>query len=523
MPRKQRKVQRMNKITGLALAAAAALTVVPAALAGSDAGSVYVAPMVQGVWLDDGRNADDGAGFAFAVGRAISEKWNIELGLHGSSHDATAGRKLKFQAVDVAVQRLFYRDAPVNPYITVGVGQLQTRFPGLRDNEIMLKYGVGVLADIAKNTDKGTNLQLRGEILGRRVDFGNDTAVDYLVGVGLAYSWGGKVARKAPLDSDGDGVPDDMDKCPGTPPGTPVDANGCELDSDGDGVVDSKDKCPGTPRGTKVDEVGCPVDGDADGDGVKDSKDQCPGTPAGAKVNDVGCEIGEIILRGVVFDTGSDVLKPQSLLILDSVATGLAKQPGTKVEIRGHTDDVGSEALNMDLSRRRAEAVKAYLVGKGLRAEDLTTVGLGEMQHIASNDTAENREQNRRVTLQFLETSRLPPGEELVLRGVTFRTGSAQLTPADRLIVDSVVAYVQSRPSYSIQVRGHTDDRGSDEANQRLSEARAKAVADYLVSKGVDAARLSSIGLGETEHVAPNDTEAGRAQNRRVTLKFTGR
>lgn len=127
------------------------------------------------------------------------------------------------------------------------------------------------------------------------------------------------------------------------------------------------------------------------------------------------------------------------------------------------------------------------------------------------------------MTLQFLEVSRLPPGEELTLRGVTFRSGSAQLTPADKLIVDSVVGYVQSRPSYAIEVQGFTDDRGSDELNQKLSEARAKAVADYLVSKGVDAARVTSAGYGETKPVAANDTDAGRAQNRRVTLKFTGR
>lgn len=513
----------MNKYLGLTLAACSALLAGQSALAGQDVGSSYIAPQIQGVWLDDGRAADDGAGFSLALGRVLSEKWNFELGLGGSSHDAANGRKLSLQGVDLGVQRVFYRSEPVNPYLTFGIGRLETRIPGTRDADFYLKYGVGVMADLAKNLDKGTNLQVRGEVFGRRADGQRGDLVDYLVGVGLQYSWGGAIAPKAPLDSDGDGVPDDMDKCPGTPAGTPVDANGCELDSDGDGVVDSKDKCPGTPRGTKVDADGCPIDGDADGDGVKDSKDQCPGTPAGSKVNDVGCEIGEIILRGVVFETGKDTLKPQSRLILDSVATGAAARPGTKIEIRGHTDDVGSEALNMDLSRRRAEAVKAYLVGKGLRAEDLTTVGLGEMRHLVPNDTPQDREQNRRVTLQFLEVSRLPPGEELTLRGVTFRTGSAQLTPSDRLIIDSVVGYVQSRPTYAIEVRGHTDDRGDDAANLKLSEARAKAVAEYLASKGVDAGRISAVGLGETSHIASNDTEAGRSQNRRVTLKFTGK
>ncbi|MFO1455216.1 MAG: OmpA family protein [Steroidobacteraceae bacterium] len=125
--------------------------------------------------------------------------------------------------------------------------------------------------------------------------------------------------------------------------------------------------------------------------------------------------------------------------------------------------------------------------------------------------------------MQFLEVSRLPPAEELTLRGITFRSGSATLTPADKLIVDSVVGYVQSRPSYAIQVQGHTDDRGSDELNQKLSESRAKAVADYLVSKGVDGARLSSAGFGESRPIAANETDAGRAQNRRVTLKFSAR
>lgn len=514
----------MTKTFGMALAACAVLVASGAARAGSDVGSLYVAPQVQGVWLDDARKADDGAGFALAFGGVVSEKWNVEIGLFGSGHDAANDARLKFQGFNLSALRVFYRDARVNPYLTAGIGRLESRVAGVRDGDYFIKYGAGVMADIAKNLDKGTNLQLRGEIAGRRADTsGAPDPVDYLVGLGLQYSWGGTPPPKPVTDSDGDGVPDDMDKCPGTPAGAKVDANGCELDSDGDGVVDSRDKCPGTPAGTKVDADGCPVDGDADGDGVKDSKDQCPGTPAGAKVNDVGCEIGEIILRGVVFDTGSDVLKPQSQLILDSVAGGLSKQPGTKVEIRGHTDDVGSEALNMDLSKRRAEAVKAYLAGKGVRSEDMTTVGLGEMQHIAPNDTPEDREQNRRVTLQFLEVSRLPPGEELTLRGVTFRSGSAQLTPADKLIVDSVVGYVQSRPSYAIEVQGYTDDRGSDELNQKLSEARAKAVADYLVSKGVDAARVTSAGYGETKPVAANDTDAGRAQNRRVTLKFTGR
>ncbi|HIO92528.1 MAG TPA: hypothetical protein EYG68_06755, partial [Leucothrix mucor] len=95
-------------------------------------------------------------------------------------------------------------------------------------------------------------------------------------------------AQGCPADTDGDGVTDSKDQCPGTASGTAVGADGCEKDNDKDGVVDSKDQCPTTPAGTKVGETGC--EGDADKDGVVDSKDQCPTTPAGTKVGDTGCE-----------------------------------------------------------------------------------------------------------------------------------------------------------------------------------------------------------------------------------------
>jgi len=95
-----------------------------------------------------------------------------------------------------------------------------------------------------------------------------------------------KVAEK---DSDGDGVPDKIDKCPNTPAYATVDANGCPFDTDGDGVPDYHDKCPNTPKDVKVDSVGCPID--SDGDHVPDYLDKCPNTPKGAKVDAVGCPV----------------------------------------------------------------------------------------------------------------------------------------------------------------------------------------------------------------------------------------
>lgn len=230
-------------------------------------------------------------------------------------------------------------------------------------------------------------------------------------------------------DSDRDGVPDDVDKCPGTPVGTPVDANGCPrvVDSDGDGVPDAQDQCPGTPAGVKVDARGCPLKGgrDSDGDGVPDSRDLCPGTPAGVAVDDHGCPLpssaggqedhgagaaarlgsgarGEaVVLKGVNFQSGSAKLTPDSYAALDDVAAALQDNPDLKVEIAGHTDASGSAQLNRRLSRQRAEAVRSYLIGKGVKPDRLTAVGYGSSAPVASNDTEEGKRANRRVELRI--------------------------------------------------------------------------------------------------------------------------
>ncbi len=157
-----------------------------------------------------------------------------------------------------------------------------------------------------------------------------------------------------PQDDDGDGVTNDIDKCPGTPAGAKVDASGCELDSDGDGVGDSRDQCPNTPAGAKVDEKGCEFD--SDGDGVVDSADKCPDTPKGDRVDAVGCSFKEEIkLPGVVFESGKADLKPESLPVLEGAIATLKRYPEIKVEVAGHTDSRGSDAFNLDLSARRAE------------------------------------------------------------------------------------------------------------------------------------------------------------------------
>ncbi len=205
-----------------------------------------------------------------------------------------------------------------------------------------------------------------------------------------------------PKDADKDGVVDSADRCPNTPAGTPVDANGCPRDSDGDGVIDGADRCPNTPAGTKVDQFGCAPD--SDGDGVVDTADRCPGTAAGTKVDRVGCaelfvEGQPLILKGVNFETGKTTLLPESQTVLDTVAFSLMNNPDVRVEIGGHTDNVGSNASNQRLSQGRADAVKAYLVAKGVNADRMTTRGYGEDSPMAENTTAAGRAANRRVEL----------------------------------------------------------------------------------------------------------------------------
>ena len=113
------------------------------------------------------------------------------------------------------------------------------------------------------------------------------------------------------------------------------------------------------------------------------------------------------------------------------------------------------------------------------------------------------------------------PREELVLRGVTFETASAVLTPESSAVLDGVVGTLQQAPKSSAEVRGYTDSTGSPAYNQKLSERRAQAVVNYLVAHGATASRLSAEGMGPQNPVASNQTAAGRAQNRRVTIQFS--
>ncbi len=207
-------------------------------------------------------------------------------------------------------------------------------------------------------------------------------------------------------DTDGDGVEDTKDKCPATPQGVKVDANGCSADSDKDGVIDSDDKCPDTRAGVKVDDKGCPLD--TDGDGVIDTDDKCPAVMGDANNN--GCPVVkpdvakrlQFAARGINFETGNATIKPASYPMLDEIVSIINEYADYDLKMGGHTDNVGNDANNLKLSQSRVDAVKTYLVSKGVSESRITATGYGATMPIADNKTAKGKEQNRRVELQLV-------------------------------------------------------------------------------------------------------------------------
>ncbi len=211
----------------------------------------------------------------------------------------------------------------------------------------------------------------------------------------------GSVSLKGCPDTDGDGVADIDDQCPNTKPGYKVDAKGCPFDNDNDGVVNEEDRCPNQAGPASL--KGCP---DTDGDGVPDIDDRCP-TVKGTMANK-GCpEISKESLKRITeigskvyFENNSDKLKVASLVQLDELATILQKYETANLMIDGYTDSRGGDVMNMTLSQKRTEAVKTYLMGKGIMESRLTATGYGPSKPIADNKTAIGRAKNRRVELR---------------------------------------------------------------------------------------------------------------------------
>ncbi|MBR9813754.1 OmpA family protein [bacterium] len=396
------------------------------------AGGVYV--------LQDDRvgEADGGSGGTFGYGIPIAgTNFDVEFDFTFNSLKTETDDDRDFQRSGVA--NVFYHFSRYNsdsrlllnfsPYLVGGIGLVEEDLLDQSENAVTVEAGVG-LRNILNSHGVAVRADVRlaevfNNSLAAQGQSDSFTDIRFNVGVSVPLS-----ARRSP-DSDGDGVADATDRCPNSAAGVRVDFNGCEGDNDYDGVNNSLDRCPRTPRGTPVDPRGCSNDTDADGvldaydecpntppnstvnasgcarirdtdrDGVTDSADACPDTGKGVKVDAKGCAVPQtVVLEGVTFETASDVLTPNAKVVLDDQVTALKGQPDMTVEIGGHTDNRGAETYNFGLSVKRAEAVRDYMAEQGIAASRMTARGYGESKPRASNDTAEGRQQNRRVELK---------------------------------------------------------------------------------------------------------------------------
>ncbi len=296
----------------------------------------------------------------------------------------------------------------ITPFVLGGFGAM-----GVRSNVFVLGNDVDPVAHYGGGVKMFLNrwLAVRVEarhLMGAQAALQNDVTHHVEVHGGLSVTLRPKPKRPEPPnpDRDDDGFLNEVDACPDTPG---IEPDGCPAhDSDGDGFLDPDDKCPTEP-GVAAD--GCPIP-DSDGDGILDPDDKCPTKPEtkNGYEDEDGCPdeipapIKEFtgVIDGIEFEFNKTKIRKGSKPTLDKAVKVLKEFPEIRVEISGHTDNVGTREFNVDLSRRRAEAVRDYLVAGGVAAERLKVRGAGPDQPIADNETEGGRAKNRRTEFRIL-------------------------------------------------------------------------------------------------------------------------
>jgi outer membrane protein OmpA-like peptidoglycan-associated protein len=235
------------------------------------------------------------------------------------------------------------------------------------------------------------NIALRVDVRDKMVF--DETIHNIEASAGVVFAFGGTSKATAvkddkPVDSDGDGVFDPLDKCPNTQAGVAVDQDGCPLDTDKDGVVDYLDKCPGTPAGTVVDKDGCPTI-------IPEKIVLLMSEPKNdhkviAAVAEKKAEKKVVILafEDIHFDFNQATLTSDAKTILKRNIQTLKDNPNSNVRIAGYASAAGTADYNQKLSERRAKAVQEYLINEGIITPDrLSTIGYGET-HPAVHESA---------------------------------------------------------------------------------------------------------------------------------------
>ncbi|MBL8636349.1 MAG: OmpA family protein [Myxococcales bacterium] len=308
----------------------------------------------------------------------------------------------------------------VRPFLLAGGGgmfsmmAIGSKLPA--DSEGALHAGGGLQVDITKLW----GLRIDGRaVFPQALSSALTTEGEILVGLAGRFDVQGTAPAVAPVpaptpamvpatpppvvDSDGDGIVDTIDKCP-TAAGLPVNAGCPDQDSDSDGVVDRLDKCP-SEAGIKEND-GC-ADKDSDGDGIVDRLDKCPSEPETKNQfqDEDGCadelpkEVAQFsgAIAGIVFAPNRTEITAATRPVLDQAVAVLAQYSSVRLQIEGHTDNAGPADQNRKLSQQRADAVRQYMIDKGIDGARLTAVGFGPDKPIADNKTAAGRAKNRRV------------------------------------------------------------------------------------------------------------------------------
>lgn len=319
--------------------------------------------------VDHGMSYDSDYTWGLGAGLNFNENIGIELTfnrLDSESADIFLYKiDLLFHLTELAVP------GNVVPFVAAGIGDSKYNTSTDKKDDLFINLGPGIKYFL---TDY---MALRGDLRYILEFRGGDTYNNFLLSTGLMFQFGGEAPAPKPEPAIAEPAtpppsvpaPAEESKCPPAPEGC-TDKDWCLKDSDGDGVHDCLDKCPETPSGSKVDANGCPA----------------------------AAEKASFVFRNILFDFREASLKPASLPVLDEVAEYLKANPGLKMEIQGHTDSIGTSGFNKDLSKKRAEAVKAYLVKEGdIGEERLSAIGFGFNRPIATNKTEAGRAKNRRV------------------------------------------------------------------------------------------------------------------------------
>lgn len=310
-----------------------------------------------GVDSDNIRNTEDGLGVRFNYGWGQHDhlRWEVQLGWAALETGSGNGTDFYQTQLGLDLSWRFFDNNQWQPYLLVGLGAVYDDIApdSLDDTSPFINAGLGLLsAPINSN-----NMRLRFDARYVNSDF-LDGVDDIHYGLGLEIPlWQERVVER---------------------------------------VVETVVY--------KEVEVAAPAPVDSDNDGIVDANDECPATLAGAEVDAHGCAVDKqvIVLNGIQFASSSDRLLSNSYVQLDDVARAMHAQPSMRVEIAGHTDSSGGAAMNQNLSERRAEMVRTYLLSQGVPATRMEARGYGENSPVTSNDTAEGRAQNRRVEFRIL-------------------------------------------------------------------------------------------------------------------------